>query len=480
MTVIPILAIALLIAIIALLLALKTGKANKSSLEAHIDTLNAEAAVLKQVNTEHLTELEKFRTKYERILNVEKAIEDTGVELTKLKDDLTALNDKFLAGKQHYSTLQKEISIYEEDLETFSFGLYKPRHDYATSEEFKQKLDANYRQQREMVKANSATTFSELWTVNGSLAEGKKMTKLNIKNMLYAFNGECEALISKVRWNNATKSLERLDKAFESINKLGTVNQVQITRPYFNLKKQELTLTYEYENKKQEEKEEQRRIREQMREEEKVLKDIEKAKKEADEEEKRYQKALQRVQEDLKYASQEDIEGLNNKVAELEVKLKEAEEKRQRALSMAQQTKAGHIYVISNIGSFGEDVYKIGMTRRLEPLDRVRELSDASVPFRYDVHAVIFSENAPALEHELHKRFHEQRMNKVNGRKEFFKVSLDQISAVVKEHTDAEIEFTLLAEAQEYRETMSMIEMLLKAAEIQTSAVEDKFPESLL
>jgi hypothetical protein len=121
-------------------------------------------------------------------------------------------------------------------------------------------------------------------------------------------------------------------------------------------------------------------------------------------------------------------------------------------------TKVGHIYVISNLGSFGQDVYKIGMTRRLDPLDRVRELGDASVPFQFDIHAIIYSENAPQLEYELHKRFAERRLNRVNSKKEFFKVSLEEIEAFVKEHANAEIEFIKLAEAREYRETLAMLE----------------------
>jgi hypothetical protein len=465
---------------IALFIVLKNSKNSKANLEAQLNTSIQESTRQQEVNGVQLAELDRFRTKYERILSVEQAVEDRKVELRKLKEELVNLNEKFQSGKQRYDQLKRELAIYEEDLEVISFGLYKPRHGYATSEEFKQKLEANYQHQRELIKTDKATTFPNDWTVNGSLAEGKKMTKLNIKNMLYAFNGECDALIAKVKWNNATKSIERLEKAFESINKLGAVNRIQITRPYYNLKKHELTLTYEYENKKQEEKEEQRRIREQMREEEKVLKEIEKAKKEAEDEEKKYQKALLKAQDELSNAGQDELAGLSSKVAELEAKLKEAEEKRQRAMSMAQQTKAGHIYVISNIGSFGEDVYKIGMTRRLDPLDRVKELGDASVPFAFDVHAIIYSENAPALEHELHKRFHDHRLNRVNGRREFFKVSLDQIEAIVKEHTDAEIEFTLLAEAQEYRESLNMIQAMLKAAEIQTVEVDEKYPESLI
>ena len=140
---------------------------------------------------------------------------------------------------------------------------------------------------------------------------------------------------------------------------------------------------------------------------------------------------------------------------ELEEKLALAEEKNQRALSMAQQTKSGNVYIISNIGSFGENVFKIGMTRRLEPLDRVKELGDASVPFEFDVHAMIYSENAPKLENELHKTFLLNQMNKVNPRKEFFKLGLNDIKSVVDE-LDIDVKWTMIAEARQYRETLAI------------------------
>jgi hypothetical protein len=143
---------------------------------------------------------------------------------------------------------------------------------------------------------------------------------------------------------------------------------------------------------------------------------------------------------------------------------------------MAQMTKVGHIYVISNIGAFGEDVVKIGMTRRLDPLDRVRELGDASVPFHFDVHAIIYSENAPQLENELHKKFNDRRLNRINNRKEFFKASLEEIESFVKEHADAEIEFTKVAEAREYRETLIVNNTNL----IEKTSSTKVFPKTLL
>ena len=154
-------------------------------------------------------------------------------------------------------------------------------------------------------------------------------------------------------------------------------------------------------------------------------------------------------------ASVEQRLKFEGQIAELEIKWKEAEERNQRAISMAQQTKSGHVYIISNIGSFGENVYKIGMTRRLEPLDRVRELGDASVPFPFDVHAMIWCENAPTLETDLHRFFVKTQLNKTNPRKEFFKLSLKDIREKI-EGMNVATKWTMLAEAAQYRESLAI------------------------
>jgi hypothetical protein len=192
-----------------------------------------------------------------------------------------------------------------------------------------------------------------------------------------------------------------------------------------------------------------------MREEEKARREYERAIEEAQKEERAIQKALARVQEEAQRASAEQRAALEGRIAELNEQLAAAEAKNQRALSMAQQTRKGTIYIISNIGSFGEEVFKIGMTRRLEPTERIKELGDASVPFEFDVHAMIPTDDAPALEARLHREFEESRINKVNYRKEFFRISPDRLRQVVAE-TGLEISFTLLAEAREYRETQAL------------------------
>ncbi len=214
-----------------------------------------------------------------------------------------------------------------------------------------------------------------------------------------------------------------------------------------------------------------------IREEERVQKEAERAKLKAEKEEKRHQMALEQARKEVQQATDEQRALFEAKVMELEEQLTEAQKEKERAISMAQLTKSGHVYVISNIGSFGKDIYKIGMTRRLEPMDRVKELGDASVPFSFDVHAMVYSENAPELESNLHNIFDSERMNLVNRRKEFFQVSLDDVETAVKE-LGLDIEFTKLAEAQQYYESENIRNQEeLVAAE--RKRVLEEFPASL-
>jgi hypothetical protein len=275
--------------------------------------------------------------------------------------------------------------------------------------------------------------------------------------MLRAFNGECDAAIAKVKYNNVNVMVSRIRKAADAINKLGGVMSCRLNPRYVDLKLRELFLVHEHQEKVFEEKEEQRRIREQMREEEIALREFEKAQREAEKEEQRYEDALERARAEVESAAGAKQEKLRLKVEELERRLAEAHERKERAIARAQMTRSGHVYVISNIGSFGEHVYKIGMTRRLDPMDRIRELGDASVPFQFDVHAIIYTEDAPALENTLHRRFGGRRINRVNERKEFFRATIDEIADVVREN-HGEIELTRMAEAEEFRKTIAMLQ----------------------
>lgn len=351
--------------------------------------------------------------------------------------------------------LSSELNRVEGSLEDISFGLYKPQYNFDTPEQFKAEMDRVYDRQKEFVRAGKAASFAVSWTVGNSKREGERMQKQYSKLLLRAFNGECDAAIAKVAWNNAARMEERIRKAFDAINLLGEVMTVSLSTEYRELKLAELRLEHELAEKKREVAEEQRRIREQMRDEEKAVREAERAQAEAEAEEERFQKALDKAKVELSRARGEEHARLNAKILELQNQLAAAHAMSARAKSLAEMTRAGHVYIISNVGSFGDSVFKIGMTRRLEPMDRVRELGDASVPFPFDVHAMVYNEDAPALEAAFHQQFKDRGVNLVNARKEFFHVELSELEAFAKQRGLA-MAFTKIAEAREYRESVAM------------------------
>lgn len=367
--------------------------------------------------------------------------------------------DEIAALAQQRDEIAKQLAKLEELDAVVSVGLYRPRYDFATSDLYAGQLESVRDRMKQAVKEGRAVLSHVAWTVDGSKKAGEKMTKEFIKLVLRAFNGECDASVAKVKWDSIVQMEKRIVAAFEAINKIAESNRCEITKSYLDLRLAELRLAHEMQVKKQAEREEQRAIREQMREEERAQREIERAKDEAEKEELRRARALEQARKEADRAVGEAKADFDAKVKELEAKLAEAQS-RVRAVSMAELTTTGHVYVLSNIGSFGDGVYKIGMTRRLEPQDRVDELGDASVPFPFDVHAMIRTVNAPALEKALHERFASKRVNLVNLRKEFFRVTLEEIEAVVKEMSSnpsngisAQIEWRRTGMAEEYWES---------------------------
>ena len=331
-----------------------------------------------------------------------------------------------------------------------------------------------------MISGDTAAICNTKWTVGDSEAKGRTVVNRYKKLMLRAFNGECDVLIAKVKWNNINQMKERMQKLFDAINKLGEGFNVYLNNQYLDLKRKELILEHEYQTKRQQEKEAMRAIQEELREEEKAKREFEQAQREAEKEEANYQKALDKARKEMELATGEKHDKLQSQIQRLEQELKEAQEKKERALSMAQQTKRGHVYIISNIGSFGENVYKIGMTRRLEPTDRIKELGDASVPFLFDIHAMIYSDEARTLEYELHKAFTNKKVNMLNYRKEFFNVTLDEIEEQIKK-IGIEAEFSRLPEAMEYRETLAILDKLNSQVPVKTveEIIAEEFPSTL-
>lgn len=277
-----------------------------------------------------------------------------------------------------------------------------------------------------------------------------------INFVLDAFNGKVDSILSKVKKDNYGTLEQKIKDAFQIVNHNGKAfKNAVITKEYLEARIDELKWAVIAQELKWEEKEEQRRIKAQIREEEKAKRDYERAIKEAQKEEETLKRLIEKAQKQAAQANEGQKAQYEEKLRELEERLKGAEEKNQRAVSMAQQTKSGNVYIISNIGSFGENVYKIGMTRRLEPLDRIKELGDASVPFEFDVHSMIYCEDAPGLERELHKKFLRLQLNKVNPRKEFFKIGLKDIKEEI-EKMGISAKWTMMAEAREYRESLTI------------------------
>lgn len=446
---------------------------------------------LKKKEFEEIKKLKSQLERYKSIADIEAETENQKRSLEQLKSlkqsevksiegNFSKLNTDYKNALETYTKLRKEVSIFENKLDLIEFGVYEPIYEFDKSDEYRAEQNRIIELQKQMISFERAAICRTKWTIDGSEAKGKASTKRYIKLTLRAFNGECESLIAKVKWNNVNQMKERIKKSFETINKIGESQTVTIQSEYLDLKIKELTLEYEYQLKRQKEKEELRAAQEELREEEKARREFEQAQKEAEKEEANYEKALEKARKEISLATGEKHDKLQAQIEKLEQELKEAHEKKERAMSMAQQTKRGHVYIISNIGSFGEQVYKIGMTRRLEPTDRIKELGDASVPFQFDIHAMIYSEDAPTLENSLHKAFANKKVNMLNYRKEFFKVTMDEIEQKTKE-IGLETEFTRLPEAMEYRETLAILEKLNSTVKHKTldQIISDEFPSSL-
>lgn len=365
---------------------------------------------------------------------------------------LNKINSDYDAKASDLIQLDDEI-LYQE------FALYKPIYNFATSEMYKVRLDTIRQKQKDMIKGKSAVGFSANWTVDGSKAKGTKMTNDNIKQILRTFNTECENAIDRVKFNNVESMKNRIIKSFESLNKLNTSVKVALLPKYLNLKLDELNLAVEYAMKKQDEKEEQKRIRDELREQAKLEKEIEEARKRIRKEQTHFSSAMSKLDAQIAEANTDELKAdLEHKKAEILDQLTKLDAELQEVDYREKMPKAGYVYVISNIGAFGEDIYKIGMTRRLEPQERIDELSSASVPFKFDIHALIFSEDAPKLESALHQAFDNNKVNMMNSRKEFFKVSLDEVKKVIRENFDKTVEFTDLPEAADYRQSTKLYE----------------------
>lgn len=425
------------------------GKKYKSELLQ----LQKEHEAVKELMTPEMKDALNIKKEIDRLKQLEddeqKKLDALNETIQSKNADIKKLDGSIVSKKSQLISLDDEILVQE-------FGLYDAKFDFANALGYKEALKDIRYQQKQLIKEKQAVTSDTQWTVNGSVAQGKKMASDTSKLLLRAFNSECDELVSKVKYTNFDASLNKIRKSAETITKLGTVMQIKINPHYLELKEKELRLAFEYQLKKHEEKEEMKAARAEQREQARLQKEIEEQRKKTEKEQTHYQKAFEKLQKQLE--QNPDDSDLLDKKAELESQLADINKSLADIDYRQANTKAGYVYVISNIGAFGDNIYKIGMTRRLNPQDRVDELGDASVPFNFDVHAMIFSDDAPALEAALHRAFEDRKLNMVNQRREFFNVTLDEIKDVIKDNFDKTVEFVDIPDAEQYRISMKMRE----------------------
>lgn len=397
----------------------------------------------------------------QQLANAEEANKQAQEQVSSLQKEIQRLqksNDRYKQLNGDIADLEIRINRANTELILAETTVYEPDENI-TSEETKDQIALLKLEYKDFVKSDKAVTLT-----NPSAYSQKKRLNDNIKQILRCFNSEASNIIANVSAANVEKQRSALTKSFETINSIFASDGLKLNAQLLEYRLKELNLLYTYQEKKAQEQEEQKAIRAQMLEEEKVRREIEREKAKVEKEETQFKNEVDKLMKYLAKADDDVQKQLYvDKIKELEEKLKLLEKDKENILQREQNTRAGFVYIISNIGSFGEDIYKIGMTRRLEPMDRIDELGSASVPFPFDVHAMIFSDDAPSLETTLHNTFRDNQVNLVNPRKEFYNVSLSEIEKVVKENYNATVTFTQVAQAAQYRESVRLRE---KTAEI--------------
>jgi hypothetical protein len=435
-------------------------KANATRLEAELQTHRQQSQADIQVLEAKYNDLEAKAREIGLLdlLAVQQQIRLDEARLADVQAQVASMQGDLKAARMQLQTVQQQILGAADTVQLESFALYEPKYQFTNSSDYKNRLDEIREDQKRTARGLSAEV--DAWdshAVELTKAQWKKLRKDALKLALRSFNSESDYCVDNVKFSNMEKMEERVRRSFETCNKLLKAVDAWWTDIVLERKLQELYLAHEYQMKRQEEKEAARQAREDQREQEKLEKEIREARAKIEKERRHFTGALQKLQLRLGAATnQQERDDLQTRINELSIQNGKLEEEERLLDYREQNARAGYVYVISNIGAFGEGIYKIGMTRRLEPMDRVDELGDASVPFRFDVHAMVFSENAPALEAKLHLHFAVGRLNKVNGRKEFFRADLKEIEAVIRANYDAVVEVVHAAPAEQYRESLRL------------------------
>lgn len=398
-------------------------------------TQDIESNQEKLATLEATIETEKAKIEHD----IEVRISKKNTELNQLCSEISRIEKELENKKLEAENLEPLVTVANIDTE----GL-----ELATSQELKNILSKYKLEESELVKNNTA--------INTLFDSDKKFINNQIRQILRSFNAECDLAISNVTLKNIDTMRNKILRSYETLNKIYKSDGVQITKDFLENKLQQLITAHSYQEKLEDERVQKKLIQEQLKEEEKVRREIECEKAKIEKDETQFKNEISKLMKYLQKTDNEVEKTLYiDKIKECEEKLSDLATVKSDVLNREKNTRAGFVYIISNIGSFGENIFKIGMTRRLEPMDRIKELSSASVPFEFDVHALIFSDDAPSLESILHNIFREYEVNKVNHRKEFFSIPLEKIEKVVTEHHNATVQWTYDAAAEEYRESLA-------------------------
>lgn len=430
--------------------AIKDSKEKLTNAENKVSVANEKLNAIKNKLTQAKEEFNKIDSETKKL----QQLKAKAVQIQKVISGFVANKQKIVNLEKKLHDVMAKIDLYSRIDEFVEQGFFEtPDYLYETSARFAEEIKLIRNKQKDLIKKKTAITCPDTITVTGDKTRDRQILNGQIKFMLTVFNIQCDLLIGKVNPGNFPRTLERIEKLAGILEKSAATLHCGFNLDYVKLKYEECKLQYQFKLKKQEEQDEQRLVREQMREEQKAIREYERVIRQAEEEEQLYKDMLEKAQKQLELATDEEKAAAEQRIKELENLLALAEAKEERAKSMAEQTRRGHVYIISNVGSFGDKVYKIGLTRRLDPMLRVKELGDASVPFAFDVHAMIYVEDAPALETALHREFSKKRVNAVNFRKEFFNTDLESIRKAVEKLTNGKAEFKMTAVAEEYFES---------------------------
>jgi hypothetical protein len=360
-----------------------------------------------------------------------------------LRHQQDVLAEKISEVRAQVALAQQELVPFTDEMVFQQAGVFRYHHPLENAEAYRVRLERITAEMKQLISAKEAVEANYAFTFNNSSAQGRKMVNDWCKMMLRAYNSEAENCLRVMKAGSVDTAKKRLDRIGVAIEKLGALLSVRISDRYCRLRMLELELTADYLLKKQEEKEAERAERERLREEAKAQaefrREIEKLEKE--------RKHLLNVRQALLDKGDEVA------AAKMTAELDNVEAGLQGLHDREANIRAGYVYVISNLGAFGPNMVKIGMTRRLNPVERVLELGDASVPFRYDTHIMFYSHDAVGLENALHRELSAQRVNKVNTRREFFYATPDQVHALLKRHAGEVLEYMVDPEALEYRQS---------------------------